>query len=149
MEILGIVTLAASLLDPTPLDRQREPPTPTWLGGQDQLAYGEPDSDVLWFSARCLPGGTAELNLPGTLTNGQDVTLTFATETGSDVHRVTVEVVEEDDLHFIARVPVSAKLFDLMKTGEKLDVKVAGEHALSLPLAGAARLVEAFRQFCR
>lgn len=149
MELSAIVTLAASLLDPTPLDQQRQPPTPTWLGGQDRIAYGEPNSDVLWFSARCLPGGKAELNLPGRLTNGQAVTLTFATETGSDVHRVTVEVVEEDEDHFLARVPVSAKLFGLMKMGETLEVTVAGERTLSLPLAGAARLVDAFRQSCR
>lgn len=116
-----------------------------------QLFYGIPESDGLTLAFVCRTK-TKQIEvvtsvLPEGPKKGQLRTTILNNGSASDTYGGTLEGDNEDGLHFSATVAAERKVTDILKSGRRLTIRMAGKRQ-SIPLRGAAKPLAQFEAAC-
>jgi hypothetical protein len=116
-----------------------------------QLFYGIPESDGLTLAFICrtktrqievvtsvLPEGPKKGQLRTIILNNGNLSETFDGKLAGD---------DEDGLHFEATVAAERKVTEILKSGRRLTIRVAGKRQ-SIPLRGVAKPLAQFEAAC-
>lgn len=116
-----------------------------------QLFYGVPESDSLTIAFICRPKAkqieVVSSVMPEGPKKGQLRTTILNNGVSSETFDGALAGEDADSLHFSSTVPAERKVTDILKSGRRLTIRMAGKRQ-SVPLRGAQKPLAQFEAAC-